>query len=273
MAETEKSDPVTELRQGDIIRIEQAAWLPRLGVIINADCDLSHQKHDGVISFLPLYSFSEYMEQFWCAKYIEQQLSAKKKSLSENFSLAGDEFDSLIRWLDHEGLESVIEKLTTELSIKPKQLPSLKALLDSLRMLSLSEKQPFERFLMLLSLEKDAEAFTKKCVEQAYKEMGEGHYFLSELAGMLDLGFVIRMRRVYSISAAHCFRSESESLKSPLGSDPWAVRIARLTAPFRYRIAQLFAQQFSRIGLPDEITQLSSLALSDVVRQISEKKP
>ena len=50
--------------------------------------------------------------------------------------------------------------------------------------------------------------------------------------------------------------------------EPTAVRIARFTPLYRFKILQLFAHQYSRVGLPDEINDLGDLAIDDVISQL-----
>jgi len=53
------------------------------------------------------------------------------------------------------------------------------------------------------------------------------------------------------------------------GDKPTAVRVARLTERYRFKVLQLFSQQYSRIGLPDEITELSELVIDDLVAEFT----
>jgi len=50
----------------------------------------------------------------------------------------------------------------------------------------------------------------------------------------------------------------------------FAIRIAKLTNLYRFKVAQLFAYQFSRIGLPDEITALNEVAVQAAVLNLGD---
>ncbi|MCB0361003.1 MAG: hypothetical protein KDD44_15245, partial [Bdellovibrionales bacterium] len=76
-------------------------------------------------------------------------------------------------------------------------------------------------------------------------------------------------RRIYTLPVAQYFVSESEQKSQSTGDRPTAVRIARLTELYRFRLIQLFAYQFSRVGLPDEVTALSALAVDDLVQRFA----
>jgi hypothetical protein len=99
--------------------------------------------------------------------------------------------------------------------------------------------------------------------------MGDGHFFISELIDDANVGFVVRMRRIYTLPEADYFVSTSEQRSRSEGDRPTAVRVGRLTGLYRFKILQLFAQQYSRIGLPDEVTALGSLAIDDLVEQFA----
>jgi hypothetical protein len=95
--------------------------------------------------------------------------------------------------------------------------------------------------------------------------MGEGQFFVSDLVGRPELGFVIRMRRIYSLAKESVFTSLAAQRTRSDGDQITAVRFARLRPLYRFKVLQLFAQQFSRIGLPDQVTALSALAVDDLV--------
>jgi hypothetical protein len=99
--------------------------------------------------------------------------------------------------------------------------------------------------------------------------MGDDHFFLSEIVGEKKIGFVIRMRRIYTIEADRCFTSEAELRAKSSGSGTAAGRKARLTPLYQFKVAQMFASQYSRIGLPNEITQLSQLVIDDLAQQFA----
>ena len=48
---------------------------PTLGVVINADCDLENGKLDGVMAYLPMYPFKEYLTRFWAPGHVTDVMS------------------------------------------------------------------------------------------------------------------------------------------------------------------------------------------------------
>ncbi|RUX78136.1 hypothetical protein EOA25_38970 [Mesorhizobium sp. M2A.F.Ca.ET.040.01.1.1] len=99
--------------------------------------------------------------------------------------------------------------------------------------------------------------------------MGDGHFFISEIIDDTNVGFVVRMRRIYTLPEVDYFVSTSVQRSRSDGARPTAVRAGRLTGLYRFKLLQLFAQQYSRIGLPDEVTALGALAIDDLVEQFA----
>ena len=274
MRETERTRAVDEFRQGDIIRIEEgnAGDSPsNLGVIINADCDLVHGKHDGVIAYLPVYPFQKYVERFWAPKYVEGVRHSASEKIKTICKLSPPHFEDLLRWLRGGSWFEIYSKLSAADELKRKQDKDLKDALEVLARCSNLDHDSFDTFVWHCRREREPEKYIHRQINRAYKEMGDGHLFISEIAGNEGIGFVIRMRRIYTIDVECCFFSEPTRLVSTGGDSITAVRFARLAAPFRFRFAQLFAYQFSKIGLPDETIELNELAVDDMSQSVLEQ--
>lgn len=274
--ETEKSNNSLDFRQGDILQIEHApsiSSLPTLGVIINADCDLAHGKTDGVIAYLPVYSFREYLQHFWSPNYLSDVTIKSSKKVLEISKIEDGFENDLLNWLRSTELENVLSKLSTKAELKAKHKEELEVQLKKLKICLDSTKQPLDAFGCLCKLEKDKNTYAINQLSAAKKAMGDGHFFLSELYGKEELGYVIRMRRIYTLEETACFKSIAEQRTSSNGSKTTAIRVARLSDLYQFKIAQLFAHQYSRIGLPDEITALDEIAIESLTcRIIKEAK-
>lgn len=272
-SETRKVAPNEDLRQGDILEIEDPEsdrMAPRLGVIINADCDLAHGKTDGMIAFLPVYTFRNYLEIFCIPGLLADATKAATAKVLELTRIENQHADDLCRWLISAPVEEVTAKLTGLPAVNKK---SVSMLAENISRLSIALKAGdplLDHFGRLCKLEKDPASYARKQVLAAKKSMGEGHFFISEIHGTEDVGFVVRMRRIYTLEAACCFKSIPSKMTSSDGRKMTAVRLATLTPLYQFKIAQLFAHQFSRVGLPDEISALSELAVDDLVYQLSE---
>ncbi|EBA13243.1 hypothetical protein RCCS2_05139 [Roseobacter sp. CCS2] len=103
--------------------------------------------------------------------------------------------------------------------------------------------------------------------------MGDGHLVINEIFGQSELGFVVRMRRIYAIGEKDVFRSQRGHLTRASTKKISAVRTAKLTPIFQFKLAQLFAYQFSRVGLPDAFKEMHSMVLDDLALTFTETAP
>lgn len=271
--ETERVLPTEPRAQGDIIRIEHAQpdAGPRLGVVINADCDLANGKLDGVIAYLPMYPFKEYISKFWVPGYIADVTSSATSKIIDTVGDNLNASESLHAWITTEGPEAVSKSLCASTALKRSHAVAIDQEVRRLAVVLDGSVDPFTRFVSLCKVEQDATAYARKHLAAAKKAMGEGHFQISDLVEHSDIGFVIRMRRIYTIGESHCFSSVSEQRAKSGGAETTAARIGRLTELYRFKVAQLFAQQFSRIGLPDDVTALSSLMIDDIVAEVEKE--
>lgn len=270
--ETERAAAADPCRQGDIMRLEHPTGDSHahcLGLVINADCDLQNKKTDGVIAYLPIYTFDEYLDTFWGASYVDEVAGIATNKLLKILNVDEREADDLRAWIRSAPIQTIHEKLAAWPDIKPQQ-GMISDLLTKLRICVNTDESPLERFGQLCRLEKDPIVAARKQIVAAKKAMGDGHFFISDLVDHEDVGFVIRMRRIYTLPETHCFRSVANQRAGSDGTASTAIRFARLTPLYQFKVAQLFAHQFSRIGLPDDITALSDVAVEILASKLSK---
>jgi hypothetical protein len=242
--ETETSIPEDAFHQGDILKIEffgVSHPTPDLGVVINADCDLAHRKTDGVISYLPIYRFRTYLESFWAAGHVDEVRRGVLDYIRRVCSLDEREDENLQRWVCSDSPLEIANKLGTRSQLKTKAIEQLREKLERLRLCVDLEQTPFDLFRSFCKSEPNPEQYARKCIVNAKRSLSDGHFFVSDIAGEPDVGFIIRMRRIYSIDANACFRSISDREIAGNITKSAAVRVCRLTAKYRYRVAQLSA--------------------------------
>lgn len=265
MEETELVPSGIKFRQGDILKLHSAPHAS-YGVIINADCDLANDKIDGFVAYVPLYTFQDFIDRFWSHDQITSITKQCRGELVRIFKSEA-EVDSLAAWLIQEGPDEVFEKLKPDLGLKKGQLDELEKHLRKLH--ACLQGKTFECLKAIYSLEANPEKHAQTQLSALKSNLGEGHMMISSIMGTSDLGFVIRMKRVFSIDRTLCFESLADHLMHFRDYDaPAAVRVARLASPYKYKLGQIFAQSFTRIGLSDEISRLSDLAILDIVQNL-----
>lgn len=257
--------PAAPLCQGDIFRFEwpEGQSGPKLGVIVNADCDLAHGKIDGVVAFAPIYSFGDYLADFWAPGHIS---GVAEVAANAALKIVGDaDGDALRAWLTQAGVDAVADAFAASAKLRPGLALQLRQELQKLAVCLDEDQAPMVRFKALCALSQNPVKYARTQLNAAKTAMGEGHFFVSDLVDHSSLGFVVRLRRVYVLAVEDVFTASSEQRSRSDGRRPTAVRIARLTPLYRFRVLQLFAQQYSRVGLPDELSALSDLVVEDLV--------
>lgn len=259
----------TDFAQGDIIKFDandQHDDGPDLGIIINADCDIQNDKIGGFISYLPVYHVGEYLNLFWAAKQTSAILTDCIAQVSKLGEFKPQEAQDLCEWLGVDDVERVTTLLLARLGLKKSAEESLRKLLSKAH-ICLCGDDPIQKLARISTLEANAQAHLTKQLAAGRKAIQEGGFFISEIPSERKLGFVVRLSRVLSIRADRCFRSGSDRLSR--GDECRSgVRIAQLTPTYKYRLAQLFAYQFSRIGLPDELMALDAIALDELANHL-----
>ena len=86
----------------------------------------------------------------------------------------------------------------------------------------------------------------------------------------MQVGWNVLLGRQKNSQVKSLVTSTSSQRANSDGKSTTAVRFARLTPLYQFKVAQLFAQQFSRIGLPDDITALADVAVEVLVSKLSQ---
>lgn len=279
MDETESCPYNDPLLQGDILKFDnQTAQYPfNLAVVINADCDIENGKHDGVLALLPIFSFSEYLTKFWLPQFFDSQIKSATQQVRTLCSLNEVNIDELKRWIMAPNFDPPFDskKFISRFELPNKQAQQLDDALGRLTSALTGQTCMSLKSLNEFAPEEKGEnqgKFIRDQVTAAFKGLGEGHFFISEMKGDEDIGFVVRMRRIYSIEAGSCFNSYSDYLVKHKSQSGGAYRLCRLSPHYKFKLAQLFALQFSRIGLPNELMSLSGLAIENVTNKIRSEQ-
>ena len=258
-----------QLRQGDILELsphDRQTNDHSIGIVINADCDLAHGKLDGVVAYLPVYTLQQYTELFWGPEqFIPQHKDAHLEWLKRELELSKHETDELVARLPEIGPDAMSDLLQSACDIDDRRIASIKNKLHGLALLLSDDSSCFGKIIEFARREKKPEIFLRKLMQAATTEasLGGAHFFLSEISGIDALGFIIRLRRIYSVPADNCTPVTPETTKA----EHIYRRLCRLSEPYKYKIAQKFAFQFSRIGLPDDLIGNRATALEFFIEE------
>ena len=250
--------------QGDIIQLLERPRAPHFGVVINADCDLLHRKTDGVCSYLPIYSFHEYLFEFWIDRFLDTQKQQIVAQIANTIKQPNSENHALKQWLESDDFASLPDRLTAEFELNTKTKSILSKQVTRYVSIFCSNQDSMEQFATLCRAQKDPTSYASRQFNSACEQMGDDHLFINEIHGQIELGYVVRARRIYSIQTDSYFRSERELRKSSHSISGCALRVAKLTTIMRFRLIQLFVHHFTRVGLPDDIRDMRQLIVDDV---------
>ncbi|MGO3744865.1 MAG: hypothetical protein ACTJG9_05730 [Alcaligenes aquatilis] len=275
MEETENCSQHDILLQGDVLKFDnKTAQRPfKLAVVINADCDIENGKHDGVLAILPIFKFSEYLATFWLPQFLDGQIRDASEQIKKLCTLEEEHIEELKRWITapQGGVHFDSKKFIKQFELSEKKVLQVNSALERLGS-ALTSRTAMSLSSLRLFAPKDTVENDKKFIQNqvgtAFKGLGEGHLFMSEIKGDDDIGFVVRLRRIYSIEANNCFKSFSDYQARKKSHGDHAYRLCRLSPNYKFKLAQLFALQFSRIGLPNELINLSKLALENATNKI-----
>ena len=263
MFETQYISSNAPFSQGDIIRLLNRQSPPHFGVVINADCDLLHQKTDGVCSYLPIYSFQEYLSEFWINKFLELQKNQLLSKILQSTNQPETEGITLKEWIESADHVSIPDLLAEEFELSASIRSRISKAVQQYVSIFSSDIESNEQFVRLCRIQNDPIGYARKQLMSAYKQMGQGHLFINEIYGQNDLGYVVRTKRIYSIQTDMYFPSEYEMYKNRDVSAGCAIRVAKLTNIMRFKLIQLFVHHFTRVGLPDEIEMIRDLIVED----------
>lgn len=252
-----------QIRQGDIIRL---IWnkLPsdehKLGVVINADCDLAHKKTDGVIAYLPIYSLAEYVDHFYYwSSFVPRKTSEISHYLKTKFSLSDSELIEILDLTKRRGAETAAKALCSLESCNEKTKRKSLSLLVQFTELNRDDSGYSNLQRLAVIGENDPKDYLRKELLNAVsaKTLGSSHIFISDIFDEQQSGFILRLKRIHTLP----FDALKKNCNAATSSLKRATRICRFSDLYRFKIAQQFAIQFSRIGLPDEISNLKPIAV------------
>jgi cellobiose-specific phosphotransferase system component IIA len=271
-SETEYASSNHKLRQGDILKIVSASKsdnAPDLGIIINADCDLENGKIDGTIAYLPIFSFKGYLREFWAPNFVKNTTKNTVSSILDQTGLEKNEAEEVLNLAKNFSQTEIVSRLCT-VAAKKTNVQKLTELVDKLLICTDADQEAYNAFKKICATQNNPEKFARKQIDSARDAMGDGHFFISEIVGQEEVGFVVRMQRIFSLPENRVFSSKMLHKTYNEIENRTAYRIAKLTPLYRFKVIQLFSHQFSRVGLPNQISDLSSLAVDDLVAGIVE---
>lgn len=241
------------LRQGDILEsvdAETSKWQRRL-LVLTADCDFAHGKHQGRVTCVPLLESREYLLEFQlpalCANYSKKPLAALQAQVEvAGFSSVG--MDRLIEWTSEESTTNILR----DLNVPVARLAELSGQIDALRMLHSSFPSleagidAFAKAIEKTGLARsrfDAVKRVKTDIRSRFSTLPGDAMFFGAVGPGNSEGYCAYLRHIEQVW-------ESDVAVAPTRSVVSHRRLARLQDRFTDAVAQKFGMVFMSIGLP-----------------------
>ncbi len=255
-----------EIRQGDVIRrIEATSGIVTWGVIVTADCDIARKKTGERYTWLEIVSIKAYLEGIWAEEQLRQMIKKQARISAEaisvqirkqKLSLNPLHPESLSKWLSTATAEEVLSAVSK--TVDSKQLAALQAL--RLAHGYGTNANALSRFTEASKLLGRTEKNLQDLIREALNSGGgfPDFFVLPELPNTPDLGFVVLLRAVSSLSSGNLFLTEVDAR---INDRPGEFhRIGRFSDGLRFAITQKLAFLFSRIGMPTTFEDACSTA-------------
>lgn len=270
------------IRQGDIFEwllpSEDSSW-SKMGIVVTANCDIVKEKHNGIISYVPVLELRDYLAQFFLTKRISPALDDLGGQLVKNIHKLQKKYlpqfpqpmskENALRWV----LDSTTEELVSQLGVPAGQSHdtfvtivndyvrckldlldgSFDRLLNGLIRIRI-RNTPKARAQVMADIWKEIESFVINLPGDAF--------FLGNILDGYPSGFIAYLRLIREANQ-HQIAIKQTDLRDGTMK---AKRIACLSSPYIYRLTQQLASVFSDIGLPAEYEK----ARVDVVKRHSQ---
>jgi hypothetical protein len=257
------------LRQGDVIEWHQAQqdrWRSA-GIIVTADCDIAKGKHSGILSYVPVLTLEQYLEDEYvlrrvqkCKRDFDDRITATLNIGRKNTDMFPRDIgsESLLDWIQDVGIQAVIGELKIDEATSA-QLLSDWEMRCRLHSAGCSGVLPemlaalFEHGSRTSPAKKSKESdmggqWIKKVVNEsvdAIKKLPGDKMYLNQISSRRQNGNVVYLRMLREVKDTAIAITYDQFMDS----ETLARRTGRLRSPYIYRLTQMLGAVFSDIGL------------------------
>ena len=258
--EVRVTDP---LRQGDVLEEVDAAasmWHRHL-LVITADCDFAHGKHQGRVTCVPLLRSDEYLLELQMPrlqeKYITHKLLPALRRVLADLGAPRVSDDRLRAWPEEAGVDEILDGLG--LSGSGAEVAS--AAFEAIRLLGQPCQSLDDAVQNLIEAQlAGPNPQGRQNIIKAITEALKGPYvqppgdalFISALGKEHDAGYFAYLRHLEQVW-------ESQIAIGPTRTNVNYRRISRLQDRYTHAMVQRFALVFMSIGLPREYEEVRDL--------------
>lgn len=250
------SEPI---RQGDILELRTKLFQQTnaFGFVLTADCDLFQNKSDNFISYLPILTARDYLENFWARREINAKINELclrinaiyiASSSAQNESSQPLSEDTLLDMASRLSVKEFIERLRITEIKNSKEIEPVVHALKILRCYRSSS--PIRILLSAQESLNVSEKALRGNLKSALRQLRNDTASLLTLPGHSERNYVVLLRYVSALPADLIFHSVAGA-RQEAGARMHGVRIGRAQERYKISIVQQFSSVFSRIGLPE----------------------
>lgn len=276
MHECETISSNIPMRQGDIFRWSNAPsrdpW-DRTGVILTADCDIAQRKTQDFYTYVPLITLEQYIRDVWAARKLGSLVAKKLTRMIElvlkfhrvlNTAATPLSETAAIDWMRRSTIEEILSAVSAEGTRDADELRACYRVAAAYyREDGGATPDFFDRLLEAYAYSHSIDrsrtvALLKRDSQNELRTLPQDVFFIGELPGLPEVGFLAMLRYIRPIAVSHLVPSFAEAR----GCENIAFRLGRLVPVMKYSVTQKFAVLFSRIGLPAEFEDTHDTALA-----------
>lgn len=250
------------LRQGDVLEraSEEATPWNRNLLVITADCDFAHGKHQGRVTCVPLLTKEEYLLELQMPRIREQVKAKLLKACRDSIGAFGAPLISDAR-LTAWPTEQPADQILNDLGIAQEDGQVTRALLDAIKLVQEVPASVEEAVATLVDAQaclpnsRSVKNLTADLIDRlqgAFKQPPGDALFISSLADGYDHGYFAYLRHLEQIW-------QPEIALGPSRAHTEYRRISRLRETYTHALAQRFALVYMSIGLPTEYEEIRDL--------------
>jgi hypothetical protein len=257
--EVSVADP---LQQGDVLETvdtEASMWQRHL-LIVTADCDLAHAKHQGRVTCIPLLAAEEYLSEIQLPKIRERLVKQPLSEMHQILCKPGVPNISerrLREWASEEDPADIV----TSLELKHHDAQHATAALEAISMIDAPTSSLKEGVDALVEAQLVGASPRKRetAVKQVLNGLREPYgrppgdaLFLAAIAPGQDAGYFAYLRHIEQVQ-------EPEISLGPSRRQVKYRRISRMQDRFAHALVQRFGMVFMSIGLPQQYEDVRDL--------------
>ncbi|MFC8509546.1 hypothetical protein ACFU3J_06665 [Streptomyces sp. NPDC057411] len=257
--EVSVTDP---LGQGDVLEAvasEATMWQRHL-LVVTADCDFAHAKHQGRVTCVPLLTAEEYLSEMQIPKLREQLARQQVRELRQILSKSAAPTITerrLREWPNEQEPADIVDML----ELQSTEGMRAKAALEAIRMMYMPADSFKDSMRLLVEAQlvganppkrENAVKRVKEKLREPYSQPPGDALFLTAIGPGHGSGYFAYLRHIEQVW-------EPEISLGPSRQNFSYRRISRMRDRFAHALVQKFAMVFMSIGLPDQYEDLRDL--------------